>query len=85
MNTHIEATGGLVSNPRERETRGARERTAMSLSLEAATSSLADRYIDKRDKGRLSNRNLRDRSYLGNSSSLSTAENVPLTLLCHVT
>ena len=69
MNIHMEATGELVSNPRERETRGSRERTAKSFHLEVVTSSLDDRHIAKRDKGQLSNRNLRDpSSYLGNSS-----------------
>ena len=68
MNIHIEATGGLVSNSRERETRGTREHNATALLLEVGTFSLDDRHIDKRDKGQLSNRNLRDPSYLGNSS-----------------
>ena len=68
MNIHIDAIGGLVSNPRERETRGSRERTATSFHLEVATSSLEDRHIAKRDKGQLSNRNVRDPSYLGISS-----------------
>lgn len=70
MNIHIDATGGLVSNPRERETRGSRERNATALHLEVWTPSLDDRHIAKRDKGQLSNRNLRDPSYLGNSSNL---------------
>ena len=68
MNIHIEATGGLVSNPRERETRGTRERNATALLPKVGTLSLDDRHIAKRDKGQLSNRNLRDPSYLGNSS-----------------
>ena len=68
MNIHIDATGGLVSNPRERETRGSRERNATALHLEVGTPSLDDRHIAKRDKGQLSNRNLRDPSYLGISS-----------------
>ena len=70
MNIHIEATGGLVSNPRERETRGTRERNATALLPKVGTLSLDDRHIAKRDKGQLSNRNLRDPSYLGNSSFL---------------
>ena len=65
MNIHIDATGGLVSNPRERETRGSRERNATALHLEVGTPSLDDRHTAKRDKGQLSNRNLRDPSYLG--------------------
>ena len=62
MNIHIDATGGLVSNPREKETRGSRGRTAAPLHLEVGTSSLGDRHIAKRDKGQLSNRKLMDPS-----------------------
>ena len=62
MNIHIDATGGLVSNPRERETRGLRERNATALHLKAATSSLGDRHTAKRDKGQLNNRKLMDPS-----------------------
>ena len=62
MNIHIDAIGGLVSNPSERETRGSRGRTAKPLHLEVGTSSLGDRHIAKRDKGQLSNRKLMDPS-----------------------
>ena len=62
MNIHIDATGGLVSNPREKETRGSRGRIATPLYLKAATSSLGDRHTAKRDKGQLNNRKLMDPS-----------------------
>ena len=65
MNIHIEATGELVSSPRERETREMKERTATALHSNAGNPSLDDRHIATRDKGQLSNRNLRDPSYLG--------------------
>ena len=62
MNIHIDATGGLVSNPREKETRGSRGSIAKPLYLKAATSSLGDRHTAKRDKGQLNNRKLMDPS-----------------------
>ena len=68
MIIHIEATGELVSSPRERETREMKERTAIVLQSNVEDPSLDDRHVVTRDKGQLSNRNLRDPSYLGNSS-----------------
>ena len=68
MNIHIEATGELVSSPSERETREMKERTAIVLQSNVGDPSLDDRHVVTRDKGQLSNRNLRDPSYLGNSS-----------------
>ena len=69
MNIHMEATGELVSSPRERETREMKERAAISLHSNVGNPSLDKRQIATRDKGQLSNRNLRDpSSYLGNSS-----------------
>ena len=68
MNIHMEATGELVSSPSERETREMKERTAIVLQSNVADPSLDGRHIATRDKGQLSNRNLRDPSYLGNSS-----------------
>jgi len=61
MNTHIDAIGGLVSNPSDRETRGSRARAA-PLNLEVVTSSWAEPHIAKRDIGQLSNRKLIDPS-----------------------
>ena len=61
MNTHIDAIGGLVSNPSDRETRGSRAHAA-PLNLEVGTSSWAERHIAKRDIGQLSNRKLIDPS-----------------------
>ena len=68
MIIHIEATGELVSSPRERETREMKERTAIVLQSNVEDPSLDDRHVVTRDKGQLSNRNLRDPSYLGISS-----------------
>ena len=69
MNIHMEATGELVSSPRERETREMKERAAIPLHSNVSNPSLDKRQIATRDKGQLSNRNLRDpSSYLGNSS-----------------
>ena len=68
MNTHIDAIGGLVSNPSDRETRGSRAHAA-PLNLEVVTSSWAEPHIDKRDIGQLSNRKLIDPS-----ESFSTSE-----------
>ena len=71
MNIHMEATGELVSSPRERETREMKERAAIPLHSNVGNPSLDKRQIATRDKGQLSNRNLRDpSSYLGNSSYL---------------
>ena len=61
MNTHIDAIGGLVSNPSDRETRGSRAHAA-PLNLEVVTSSWAEPHIAKRDIGQLSNRKLIDPS-----------------------
>ena len=63
MNIHMEATGELVSSPRERETREMKERAAIVLQSNVGNPSLDDRQIATRDKGQLSNRNLRDPSY----------------------
>ena len=65
MNIHIDATGGLVSNPRERETREMKERAAIVLQSNVGNPSLDDRHVVTRDKGQLSNRKLMDPSYLG--------------------
>ena len=74
MNIHMEATGELVSSPRERETREMKERAAISLHSNVGNPSLDKRQIATRDKGQLSSRNLRDpSSYLGNSSHSNTA------------
>ena len=70
MNTHIDAIGGLVSNPSDRETRGSRAHAAplnlrahaALLNLEVGTSSWAERHIAKRDIMQLSNRKLIDPS-----------------------
>ena len=64
MNTHIDAIGGLVSNPSDRETRGSRALAARAapLNLEVGTSSWAETHIAKRDIGQLSNRKLIDPS-----------------------
>ena len=70
MNIHMEATGELVSSPREIETREMKERAAIPLHSNVGNLSLDERQIAMRDKGQLSNRNLRDPSYLGNSSEL---------------
>ena len=61
MNTHIDAIGGLVSNPSDRETRGSRAHAA-PLNLEVGTSSWAEPHVAKRDIGQLSNRKLIDPS-----------------------
>ena len=76
MNIHIDATGGLVSNPRERETRGSRGRTATPLYFKAATSSLGDRHTANRDKGQLNNRKLMDPS-IGKLTYFSLDRTVP--------
>ena len=64
MNTHIDAIGGLVSNPSDRETRGSRALAARAapLNLEVGTSSWAETHIAKRNIGQLSNRKLIDPS-----------------------
>ena len=65
MNTHIDANGGLVSNPSARETRGSSALAAHAapLNLEVGTLSSGEPHVAKRDIGQLSNRNLRDPSY----------------------
>ena len=75
MNIHIDAIGGLVSNPREKETRGSRGRIATPLYLKAATSSLGDRHTAKRDKGQLNNRKLMDPSIGKTTTFLQVADN----------
>ena len=72
MNTHIDAIGGLVSNPSDRETRGSRALAehAVPLNLEVGISSWAEPHIAKRDIGQLSNRMLIDPSYLGKTTDL---------------
>ena len=52
MNTHIDAIGGLVSNPSDRETRGSRALAAHAapLNLEVATPSWAEPHIAKRER-----------------------------------
>ena len=72
MNIHIDAIGGLVSNPSERETRGSRGRTAPPLNLEVGTFSSGESHIAKRDIGQLSNRKLMDPSYLGKTTKTHT-------------
>ena len=76
MNIHIDAIGGLVSNPSERETRGSRGRTAAPLYLKVGTSSSGESHIAKRDIGQLSNRKLMDPSYLGKTPFLPTRESI---------
>ena len=68
MNTHIDAIGGLVSNPSERETRGSRGRTAPPLDLKVGIFSSGEPHTAKRDIGQLSNRKLMDPSYLGKTT-----------------
>ena len=72
MNTHIDAIGGLVSNPSERETRGSRGRTAPALDLKVGTFSSGEPHTVKRDIGQLSNRKLMDPSIGKTTSSVDT-------------
>ena len=64
MNTHIDAIGGLVSNPSDREIRGSSALAAHAapLDLEVGTSSWNEPHVAKRDIGQLSNRKLIDPS-----------------------
>ena len=64
MNTHIDANGGLVSNPSARGTRGSSALAAHAapLNLEVGTPSWGEPHIAKRDIGQLSNRKLIDPS-----------------------
>ena len=67
MDTHIDATGRLVSNPSTRETRGSRAHTA-PLNVEVANPSWGEPRIAKCDVGQLSNRKLMDPSYVGKTT-----------------
>ena len=67
MNTHIDAIGGLVSNPSDTETRGSRAHAA-PLDLEVANPSWGEPRIAKRDLGQLSNRKLMDPSYVAKTT-----------------
>ena len=62
MNTHIDAIGGLVSNPSDRETRGSSALAAHAapLDLDVGTFSWDEPHVAKRDIGQLSNRKLID-------------------------
>ena len=69
MNTHIDAIGGLVSNPSDRETRGSRARAA-PLNLKVGTLSSGEPHVAKRDIEQLSNRKLIDPSYVGKTTGV---------------
>ena len=64
MNIHIDADGGLVSNPSDREIQGtsALATHAAALVSNVSTLSWCERHIAKRDIGHLSNRKLIDPS-----------------------
>ena len=63
MNIHIDADGGLVSNPSDREIQGTSALAAAAAPVSnVSTSSWCERHIAKRDIGHLSNRKLIDPS-----------------------
>ena len=64
MNTHIDANGGLVSNPSDREIQGTSALAAHAAALVSNVSTLSwnEPRIAKRDIGHLSNRKLIDPS-----------------------
>ena len=66
MNIHIEAHGGLVSNPSDREIQGtsalAAHAAAAALDLDVSNLSWVEPHVGKRDIGHLSNRKLTDPS-----------------------
>ena len=64
MNIHIEAHGGLVSNPSAREMQGSSAHTAAP-DLDAWNLSLVEPLAEKRDIGHLNNRKLIDLSDAG--------------------
>ena len=64
MNIHIDADGGLVSNPSDREIQGtsALAAHAAALDLDVSNLSWVEPHVGKRDIGHLSNRKLTDPS-----------------------
>ena len=60
MNIHIDADGGLVSNPSDREIQGtsALAAHAAALDLDVSNLSWVEPHVAKRDIGHLSNRKL---------------------------
>ena len=52
MNTHIDANGGLVSNPSDREIQGSSAHAAAP-NLDVGTSSWDEPHVAKRDIGQL--------------------------------
>ena len=66
MNIHIDAHGGLVSNPSDREIQGtsalAAHAAAAALDLDVSNLSWVEPHVEKRDIGHLSNRKLTDPS-----------------------
>ena len=73
MNTHIDANGGLVSNPSAGGTRGLSALAALAahaapLNLEVGNPSWGKPHVAKRDIGQLNNRKLMDPSYLGKTT-----------------
>ena len=63
MNIHIDAGGGLVSNPSDREIQGTSALAAAAAPVSnVSASSWCERHVAKRDIGHLSNRKLIDPS-----------------------
>ena len=60
MNIHIDADGGLVSNPSDREIQGTSALAAHAAALDSNVSNLSwdEPHVAKRDIGHLSNRKL---------------------------
>ena len=68
MNIHIEAHGGLVSNPSNREIQGTSAlaaHAAAALDLDVSNLSWVEPHVEKRDIGHLNNRKLIDLSAAG--------------------
>ena len=61
MNIHIDADGGLVSNPSDREMQGSSAHAAAP-DLDAWDLSWVERHVAKRDVGHINNRTLIDPS-----------------------
>ena len=89
MNVYIDAGGGLVSNPSDREIQGTSAlATAAALVSNVSTLSWCERHIAKRDIGHLSNRKLIDPSasesrisaYLGKTTGRVLELGIPVCL-----